>query len=468
MFRFLGVVGVLALVSVASAAPVTLYSNDFDATTGVTVRPNDPNNPTTGPYLEDGGVWAHVPIDSTGYQIMDVQMYDLQAAEVLDCTFGEFTITLQVEGEWLIDGEFQGIWIRLYSRKWDAGAGAYVFSGGRNFYVDVEHTSQLLGFGPGWQTFTVSIDDFNETDWLGTFDPTEVYKFRLDSINWTADITPYRFGITYFDFVAPECPNDLTGDDDVDLGDLAFLLSEYGCAPHPAINVWNVGGFEGYTLGALPGQDGWIDDTTDPNNYGTVDVINDPTGGGMGKVIELMADNPVTGGWLGAGREGVDLSADFIVLEWDQYRTGTQDNFWYADNVAWSGWWAMQWDSSGRISAQIYDFGPLVTAGQWQHVMYVFDTVNDLVTVVLDGEAYTSQQDPMTDDVINGIDFELEPTDAGGTGESVYVDNVTIGTVPDLKYLFGCTFAEGDYDGDADVDLADLAKLLSVYGCGVP
>ena len=466
MNRLVCLIAVLAFVSVASASPVMLYSNDFDTTDGVTVRENDPNNPTTGPYLEDGGVWAHVPLDSTGYQIMDVTLIDLQAAEVIDASYGTMTITLQVEGDWMIEGEVQGMWLRVYSRKWDDGAGEYAFSGGRNFFVEVEQSSDVLGFGPGWQTFTIDMEDWNENDWIGPFDITQVYKFRIDSINWSADITPYRFGITYFDISVPECPYDLDGDDDIDLADLQTLLSNYGCQPHDAINVWNVAGFEGYSLGALPGQNGWVEDTTDPNDYGTVDVIDDPTGAGMGKVIDLTADDPIVSGWLGAGYEGLSVTADIVVIEFDQYRTGLEDNFYIADAIAFDGWWAMEWDSSQTVSSYYFDFGAALVANQWQHVMWVLDTVNDTATVIVDGGVPYSGETAMPDDVVNGIVFEFTPTEAGGVGESLYIDNVEIGTAPTLEYLMGCTFDQGDYDEDTDIDLADLQALLANYGCG--
>ena len=265
-----------------------------------------------------------------------------------------------------------------------------------------------------------------------------------------------------FELRVPECPLSLDGDDDVDLADLAELLANYGCKPHPSIPFWSTN-FDSYNLGDLPGQDLWEDDTS--GDYGFVQVVDDPTGAGMGKVI--MLDPPgIAGGWLGAGR-AVDPppSGQYIVLEWDQYRNDLTDNFWYADAIAWDGWWAMQWDSNQQASALVYDFGAPVTADVWEHVIYLFDTVNQTATVAIGDVVYTGPT-AMTDAVINGIDFEVEPTEAGGEDGPLYIDNVVLGTVPDLEYLFGCDAAAGDYDGDRDVDLSDLAELLGGYGCG--
>ncbi len=452
---------IMLLVATASATPYVVYSNDFTTTDGVTVRPNDPNNPTTGPYLEDGGVWAHVPMDSTGYQVMDVQMIDLQDPNAFDFTYGDFTIILQIEGDWLIPDETQGFWLRIYSRRWDEGAGQWAFSGSRNFFFNVEHTSVGGGFGPGWQTFTRNIDDWDEDNGWGPFDPSQVYKFRIDCINWSPDITPYRFGITDFTFIAPECPNDLDGDDDIDLGDLAILLANYGCAPVPPTTVWSSGGFEAYAPGDLVGQDNWQDDTSDPN-YGVVQIVSDPTGAGMGAV--MMIDPPGTGGgWLGAYRPLASPPTErYVVIEWDQYRTGLTDNVWYADSLAWDGWWAMQWDANGQASSYYFDFGVALTAGVWQHVTYVIDTVGQTATVIVDGEAYTGPS-VMPDTSIDGILFEVEPTESGGADGPMYIDNLVIGESPSY---FGCSAADGDYDGDGDVDLADLAIMLAEYGCG--
>jgi hypothetical protein len=183
-------------------------------------------------------------------------------------------------------------------------------------------------------------------------------------------------------------------------------------------------GFESplYNLGLLPGQDLWVSDSTagmpDPQ------VINDPTGAGMGQVVEI--DPPVAdeGGWSGAYRAAGPSFQGIVVIEWDQYRVDTGDNLWYADHILWNGWWAMQWDLNTQASAQGFDFGVALIVSQWQHVTYTFDTINQTVTVDIDGTSFLSPN-AMTDPTIDGIDFEVEPTPTEGDGP-VLVDNVRI------------------------------------------
>ena len=187
-------------------------------------------------------------------------------------------------------------------------------------------------------------------------------------------------------------------------------------------------GFEGplYNLGLLTGQDLWVTDSTagqpDPQ------VINDPTGAGMGQVVEIDA-LPDVGGWAGACRPAGPSLPGTVVIEWDQYRASTFDNFWYADDVAWSGWWAMQWDQNSQASAQVYDFGVPLTVNQWQHVIYTFDTIAQTVSVDIDGIVFTSPN-AMTDPTIDGIDLEGESTTFDGDNGPILVDNMRITETP--------------------------------------
>jgi len=252
------------------------------------------------------------------------------------------------------------------------------------------------------------------------------------------------------------CPGDIDGDGDTDHSDLGVLLSDWGC-PSELTPVYDTFGFEAYDLGDLPGQDGWEDDTTDPN-YGMVQVVDDPTDSGMGQVI--MLDPPGTaGGWLGAARAlDSPTTARYVMIEWDQWRPDTGDNFWYADTLDSGGWWAMQWDQNGQASSYYFEFGVPITTGQWQHVSYIIDTVDGTATVDIDGEKHTSDQ---PDTAIDGIVFEMEPTEHEGDNGPVYADNLRISEGDD--YSLDCA---GDLDGDNDTDHSDLGILLADWGCG--
>jgi len=202
-------------------------------------------------------------------------------------------------------------------------------------------------------------------------------------------------------------------------------------SPLMAADLYNSGGFEGYSLGDLPGQDGWVDDTTSPD-YGKVQVVNDPTGSGMGQMIAL--DPPGTaGGWLGAYRPVSPSTLPIVTIEWDQYRTGITDNLWVADAIAFDGWWAMQWDQNFQASSYYFEFGVPVSANVWQHVKYTIDTALGTATVDIAGVgSFTSSQ---PDTVINGIDLELEPSESGGADGPMYIDNLSMSQLPEPASL---------------------------------
>jgi len=433
---------ILAAGSLASGEWYTAYVNDFSTLAGVSVR-----TPVTNLRLEDGGAVADMP--ATGYAMMDVNMDPVNGINIdppIDFTYGEFTVSLEWYSEWYIPGEITGFWLRVYSRRWDGSQ--WVFSGGQNYFYEV----QQAGSGPAWQTFTRSVDDWNETNWIGPFDPTQVYKFRIDSVVWDEDLVPYSYGIDHFELVVPECPNDLDGDDDIDLGDLAMLLSEYGCTPEEQ-TVYDTFGFESYTLGDLNDQDGWA---ADPNGaFGGPTVIEDPTGSSMGKVV--VFDPPNGSGVYAWAERYLDtpIADGVVVFEWDQYRTDAGDNIyhWNCD-----GWFAAEWDSAsppGQLPPSGWAGGPAPSFNEWHHVRYELNLETGVAKVSLDGGAPVEG----TFDVGNPtscIGWGMSDTAIPGDGP-LYLDNIVV------KQQQICHI---DYDEDNDTDLADLATLLADYGCG--
>jgi hypothetical protein len=454
-----GLITIFAAVGVANGDWYTAYENDFSTLDGVSTRCGEyPTACCENLRLEDGG--AVTDVTSIGYAIMEIQMEDLQTENPIDFTHGEFTINLEWYSPSCHPGESVEFWLRLYSRVWDAGAGEWAFSGAQNYSYDVEQTES----GPSWQSWSRSVYDWDQTDLWGPFYADQVYAFRVDAVVWEedADLIPYSFGIDHFELSVPECPDDLDGDDDVDLADLAHLLANYGCTPPELTTAYTCGGFEGYSPGDLIGQDGWIDYTSDPNTYGMVQIVDDATGSGMGQVI-LLDPPGTTGGHLGAERP-VDPppSEQYVVIEWDQYRTDLGDNVHSSDSVFFDGWWAMQWDQTHQASSYYWDWVLSLTAGQWQHVTYILDTVNGTATLDIDGERQTGPT-YMPDTTINGIVFNVTTTEHEGEDGPMYIDNVVIS---EGSSVYGCSREDGDYDGDGDVDLSDLANLLANYRCG--
>jgi len=265
--------------------------------------------------------------------------------------------------------------------------------------------------------------------------PGAVYKFKVGNI----------------------CTVDFNGDGATTLEDLALILSEFGCSP--TVNpLYNAGGFEGFAQATIVGQDGWAQDTVDPDPgdgivYTDPDIIADPTGGGMGNVARWDAPDGTTGGWVGAARAFGPSGAGTVTVEWDQYRTDLGDNVWMADMIDFSGWWAIQWDTSAAIHAETFGPSTPLTAGQWQHVEYTFDFANNMVTVEVDGAG--SATGALADGALDGFLFECEPTAVAGDGP-LYVDNLNV---------VETTTCATDLTGDGIVGLEDLAIVLSEFGC---
>lgn len=188
--------------------------------------------------------------------------------------------------------------------------------------------------------------------------------------------------------------------------------------------LYSSGGFEGFIIGDMPGQDGWMVDTS--GGYDPVQILLDPTGSGMGNVA--CFDPPgIAGGWQGVEIDFGPGAGMPVIVEWDQWRADLNDNLWYADDSSFLGWWGIQWDQSGAAHAET--FGPSVplTAGIWQHVTYTFDFGASTVTVDVDGNSVSGS---LGDTSIDGWAFELEPTEAGGEGGPAYIDNFVAWQVP--------------------------------------
>lgn len=249
------------------------------------------------------------------------------------------------------------------------------------------------------------------------------YTWDLDGSK-KATISGYAGGHGFSDFGAL----DFDGND-VIAGGFSGRIARYIDIASPAEAVeptdvaYNASGFESFNLGDLTGQGGW--DTY--GAYGAVQVVDDPTGGGHGKVLKI--DPPGTAGNV----MGTDLVLNgldkMIVLEWDQWRADTSDNFWVADSRAYDGWYGLGWDTTGQLSAQGFNNGATVIPGQWQHVKYVFNLSSGEITLTVDSETVTGATG---DTVFNGIDFEIEPTEAGDPSEGgpMYIDNVVLKTGP--------------------------------------
>ncbi|MBI4579391.1 MAG: putative Ig domain-containing protein, partial [Planctomycetes bacterium] len=259
--------------------------------------------------------------------------------------------------------------------------------------------------------------------------------------------------------------------DDVIGGGFSGRIARYMDIKQPGLfveptNVAYNTDFESYTLGSITGQDGWADDIS--GGYSAVQIVDDPTGGGHGKV--MLLDPPGTaGGWQGAVRAVAGLD-QLVVIEWDQWRDDTSDNFWIADNAAYDGWWAVGWDQTGQLSASGWGGGAAQVVQQWQHVKYVINTATGTVNLDVDGSTATGGTG---DTLIEGIDFEVEPTAAGTPAEGgpTYIDNVVIkhGPAPSPLPFAGNGWYQMNPDFFENRGVGGLYKNQSgksIYVCG--
>lgn len=441
----------LVLVATANATPIVVWYNDFSTLDGVYTYA-----PLGAPYLANGGVMADVGPDDTGYFSFFVY-FDEGAADPQEGVAihnegeGEFEIALRWDPDpddpnWYPQDPV-GFWLRLYSSKQDPNdPNDWVFSGAQNYYFDVVPKI-------GWNYYVRDVNDWDETDYWGPFDPNHVYGFQLDYVAWTNDYHPCSIGLDETRFLVPECPRDLTGDDMVTLSDLAELLGAYGCDANVESTLYDTAGFEAYTVGDLNGQDGWEATI----GAGLHQIINDPTGGGHGKVLELDALDDTDDLVAVQRLLGTPITEDRVIYEWDQYRPDLGDNIWVCDDYNYDGWWAVEWDTGLDISpGPKFGGGVPLTAGVWQHIRFDLNLTAGTSSVSVDGGVPVAMNH--TYDDIKGIELESQDTAVEGDGP-IYFDNLVI------KSADVCII---DYFGDGTTSLNDLAHLLGSYGCGVP
>lgn len=225
-----------------------------------------------------------------------------------------------------------------------------------------------------------------------------------------------------------------------------FALALAAAAAAQTDILFDSKGFEPplYVPGTLPGQDGWVNDT-DPVAWTPPQIIPDPTGSGMGQLV--LFDPPGSGspwGWVGAYRanDSGPSQRTLVLIEWDQFREDIinntvpeGDNFWYADRLDWTSWWAVQWDQHLMATHQEFIVGATVEGQIWEHVRYYFNFQAREVVVDVEGKRFRESMNvPSGFPVytqIEGIDFEVEPTPPGLPEDPpVYVDNVKISEIP--------------------------------------
>lgn len=379
----------------------------FSATTGLLYVPTWADSGFTF-YVYDpvAGAKSSVLAPGTGHGYYDVAMLDFNGTDVItggfsgtiqrymdpndgtgNCTFGSYYTT-----QWFGEARSVG---GLYQ---DA-AGKSVYLSGTNSRTDLsdDYTSRVIGVNV---TDGVLIDDCLDAD----------------------------DGPLYID---------------------NLVISTNGVSGDPLVIALDVGGFEGYNPGSILNQVNsaqggtglrdatWVDVGNLP---GVLDIIDDPTGAGKGKILSMDApgscDQGITAVWAQFDKvlngDGLVNSNGTIVIEFDQYRTDQGDTIWMSHSADYGQWWSYQPAQGGIITAKTdgSQAVPIVT-GQWQHITFTFDLLNNTITVSNGVEtsdaAYLSYK--TQDGVFDGFEFEVQDSPA--------VDNPALRTPTLFEYNTG-------------------------------
>ena len=194
--------------------------------------------------------------------------------------------------------------------------------------------------------------------------------------------------------------------------------------------------FESFALGPVNGQDGWVNDNV---GYSAIDpvVVNDPTGGGHGKVLRIdPPSDELDYSWSGAFRATGDLIAEGATkfeLSWDQWRTGFGDILWIVENPDLTGWQAQEWNGSiYPISTDLLPSAPLA-AQEWQNIRLVFDVGAGTLEGFIDNVSFGTATG-QTFAKFRGMDFQVMVAWGGLSGPN-FIDNVGLVVVPEPAIL---------------------------------
>jgi len=212
--------------------------------------------------------------------------------------------------------------------------------------------------------------------------------------------------------------------------------------------VFDTGGFEGYTLGSVIGQSVGGGYTGAPewelDAMGRPPVIPkivvDPTNSGRGQVLDLTPGPVNTSDWTGVYLPTGELAGGGVVtVSWEQYLGTTNHSIFIAETTDQSGWYGYQYPLSVppmfHPNANLTDPGQELKAGVWQQFNLTLDFINGSVTSVVDGSPVTVPLYSMWNN-FRGLDIEVFSTPFDG---AVYFDNIVVtggtGEIPEPATL---------------------------------
>lgn len=214
------------------------------------------------------------------------------------------------------------------------------------------------------------------------------------------------------------------------------------------VTIYDSGGFEGYSLGALNGQDGWGTSSfmagNMPGGSGTADIV---TGAGeqtLGNQSLRLHVDDVVGDTINIDLPFADLVAagyTEVTASMDIYREndGWNSNLWYwgAGNNPTYG---LQWDASGSATTLPVGFGGAGTAtvlDGWATLSVTWNFVTGDAIGDYNGLHTVLANDPTSYNEFNGWHMHLirENADPGRGAETLWIDNLTVTAIPEPATL---------------------------------
>lgn len=211
--------------------------------------------------------------------------------------------------------------------------------------------------------------------------------------------------------------------------------------PAQAVDLIDVQGFEGYSIGNLSGQDGW----TTAGLWGdrpVGDVVIAEGPGGSGKVMAFRNAQTESSAQKLLGFDAA-ATHRYIISNFDYYRDGTgiHNNFyWWPTGT--NPYWGFAWDNNIAEPSKLYPFGQegsrpwvAVTPQQWMNIYQIWDTQDGKGSAWVNGQLVAdniSIADPAKQAADGWFFGEWQTV---GTGEPVYLDNLKMIGVNDLNEI---------------------------------
>jgi len=148
------------------------------------------------PYLASSNGWTAIMADPTtgtgGYKMFDIWPAIAASGDPIDTTDGILHLSLRWAGPPSPPTDTMGVWVRVYCGTWSGTA--WTQTGRISMF-------EWVPIGTQWHEFTLDPTTPNET--AGVWDPSTVYRFRIDFVYWDPLYTPAQMGVRHFEVRFP-------------------------------------------------------------------------------------------------------------------------------------------------------------------------------------------------------------------------------------------------------------------------